>query len=61
MEDQKKKWVAPASRQGRIHITAHCDPHLVKQIRHLAVEHGITIQALLEEALTDILKKYKDN
>jgi NRPS condensation-like uncharacterized protein len=32
---------------------------LMKKIRHLAVEHDVNVNDLIEEALADLLKKYK--
>ena len=47
----------PPSRQDTRLIGGHFSPDVAKQIRILAAEEGVTIQALLEEALSDLLVK----
>ncbi len=47
----------PPSRQETRLIGGHFSPDVAKQIRILAAEEGVTIQALLEEALSDLLVK----
>jgi hypothetical protein len=36
------------------------DQALMREIKHLAVDHDRAINDLVEEALQDMLKKYKD-
>lgn len=40
-------------------FSARIKPELVKQLKMLAVEKDSRINRLLEEAVTDLLKKYK--
>ncbi len=35
------------------------DPDLMKEVRHLAVDEDRNVNDLLEEAMKDLLKKYK--
>ncbi len=37
------------------------DPDLMKQIKHLAIDREKSFNSLIEEALKDLLKKYKSN
>jgi biotin carboxyl carrier protein len=45
------------SRQGKRLIGGHFSPEAAKQLRILAAEEGMTVQALLEEALHDLFVK----
>ena len=48
---------APSSRQGTRLIGGHFSPEIAKEIRILAAEEDVTVQSLLEEALSDLLVK----
>ena len=48
---------APRSRQGTRLIGGHFSPDIARQIRILAAEEEMTVQALLEEALSDLFVK----
>ena len=41
-----------------IAIAGHFDPAVGKQLRQLALDNDTTVQALLEEALNDLLPNY---
>ena len=36
---------------GKVKVTIRLHPELVKQAKHLAIEHSTTLQALIEETL----------
>ena len=36
------------------------DPEILKQLKHLSIDTDISIAAMVEEALLDLLKKYSD-
>jgi hypothetical protein len=60
--NSKRKRAEPApaarpSRQGTRLIGGHFSPDIAKQIRILAAEEDMTVQALLEEALSDLFVK----
>jgi hypothetical protein len=60
--NQTRKKAEPASgartsRQGTRLIGGHFSPDIAKQIRILAAEEEMTVQALLEEALSDLFVK----
>ena len=48
----------PPSRQGKRVISAYIEPAAAKQLRLLAVDEETSAQALLEEALNDLFRKY---
>ena len=48
---------AHSSRQGTRLIGGHFSPEVAKAIRILAAEEDVTVQSLLEEALSDLLVK----
>ena len=48
---------ARQSRQGTRLIGGHFPPDVARQIRILAAEEDVTVQALLEEALSDLFVK----
>ncbi len=50
--------VLPPSRRGKKAITGHFDPAVGKQLKQLALDRNTTVQALLQEALNDLLSKY---
>ena len=45
------------SRQGTRLVGGHFAPDVARQIRILAAEEDVTVQALLEEALSDLFVK----
>ena len=47
----------PRSRQDTRLIGGHFSPDIARQIRILAAEEEMTVQALLEEALSDLFVK----
>ena len=46
------------SRVGKRQISGYFTPEATKQLHHLAVEQDTTVQALLEEALNDLFRKF---
>lgn len=46
------------SRRGRKFVGGHVEPELAKEIKLLAAQRDTTVQALVEESLRDVLKKY---
>jgi hypothetical protein len=60
--NQRQKQARPTSearrsRQGTRLIGGHFSPDVARQIRILAAEEDMTVQALLEEALSDLFVK----
>ena len=55
---QTEKTSLPPSRQGKKAITGYFNPEVAKQLKAMAVAQDTTTQALLEEALNDLFKKY---
>ncbi len=51
--------VRPKNIIQRKPLGVRISPELIKQIKHLAIDKGKPLNILIEEALTDILKKYK--
>ncbi|MCG8350834.1 MAG: hypothetical protein MI924_23935 [Chloroflexales bacterium] len=49
---------AQSSRQGKRLIGGHFDPVVAKELKRLALDHGVTVQTLLAEALNDLFVKY---
>ena len=49
--------IAP-SRRGKRNVSAYIEATAAKQLRLLAVEEETSTQALLEEALNDLFRKY---
>ncbi len=47
-----------ATRAGKKKVTAALDPAMHKQLKSLAVEHDTTTEALLGEAIADLLRKH---
>lgn len=60
MDKQKLKSPLPPSRIGKKHISGYFDPALVKELKMLSAERGVSIQSLLTEALNDLLAKHKN-
>ena len=52
------KAVRPPSRRGKRVVSAYIEATAAKQMRLLAVELDTSTQALLEEALNDLFRKY---
>lgn len=50
------KYVAP-SREGKTLIGGHFDPNVKRELKTIAVQEDSSIQALLEEAITDLIAK----
>lgn len=48
----------PKSRQGKKTIVGHFDPAVAWQLKKLALDRQMTVQALLEESLGDLFEKY---
>ena len=46
------------SRVGKKLIAGHFDPTVHRQLKQLSVNQGISIQALLGEALSDLFEKH---
>jgi hypothetical protein len=46
------------SRQGKRLVGGHFDPLVAKELKRLALDHDVTVQALLAEALNDLFIKY---
>ncbi|KAI95191.1 hypothetical protein T281_06900 [Rhodomicrobium udaipurense JA643] len=55
--EARKTPLAP-SRHGKRVVSAYVDATAAKQLRVLAASHETTTQALLEEALNDLFRKY---
>jgi hypothetical protein len=48
----------PQSRQGKKAISGFFDPAVSKQLKQLALDQNITVQALLAESLNDLFVKH---
>ena len=48
----------PPSRRGKRAITGYFPPEVTKQLKVMAASGDTTVQALLNEALNDLFKKY---
>jgi len=44
---------------GKKMFSTRIDEDLIKQLKHLAVDTGKPVFELLEEAIADLIKKYK--
>ena len=51
--------VRPKSEVARQQLGARVNVDIIKKIKHLAVDKGVSLNVLVEEALDDLLKKYK--
>lgn len=51
--------IATPSRVGKKMVSAWVDPEVSLQLRRLALESGTTVQALCDEALSDLFVKYQ--
>ena len=47
-----------ASRRGKRNVSVYVNPTAAKQLRLLMVEQDRTVQALMEEAMNDLFRKY---
>ena len=47
----------PKSRAGKTGIVVYVPPELARELRHLAVDEGSSLQALGLEALTELLER----
>ena len=43
--------------QERVKVTVRLKPALLKRVQHFAIDHGTSVQALVEEALELLLKR----
>jgi hypothetical protein len=48
----------PKSREGKKTIAGHFVPEAAWQLKKLALDKQMTVQSLLEEALSDLFEKY---
>ena len=51
--------VRPKATVERQQLGARVNTDLVKKLKHLAIDKGVSFNILIEEALEDFLKKYK--
>jgi predicted HicB family RNase H-like nuclease len=51
--------VRPKSTIDRKQFGARVNPEVIKKLKHLAVDKGVSFNILIEEALEDLLKKNK--
>ncbi len=51
--------VRPKSTVNRQQLGARVNVDLIKKLKHLAIDQNVSFNVLIEEALEDILKKYK--
>lgn len=47
-----------ATRVGKKKVTATLDPAAHRQLKHLATDKGVTTEALLNEAISDLFAKH---
>ncbi len=50
--------VLPKARQDKTMIAGYFTPDLARAVKLLAVERGVTVQALIGEGLDDVLRKH---
>lgn len=50
--------VVPRARQDKTMIAGYFTPDLARSVKMLAVERGVTVQALIGEGLDDVLRKH---
>ena len=48
----------PPSRRGKKIISGYFDPAVARQLKQLALDHDMTVQTLLNEALNDLFVKH---
>lgn len=58
IDDDRRASSRPRSRRATRQVAAHFPEEVAWQLRELAVERRMTIQALLGEALNDLFQKY---
>ncbi|KAF0146178.1 MAG: hypothetical protein FD156_205 [Nitrospirae bacterium] len=51
--------VRPKSTVTRQQLGARVNTEMIKKIKHLAIDKNVSFNVLIEEALEDLLKKYK--
>ena len=51
--------VRPKSTVIRQQLGARVNADMIKKIKHLAIDKDVSFNVLIEEALEDLLKKYK--
>ncbi len=51
--------VRPKSEVARQQLGARVNADLIKKLKHLAIDKGVSFNILIEEALEDLLKKYR--
>jgi hypothetical protein len=51
----------PPSRIGRKAISGYFSPELSMALHHCARKHDLSLQALMAEALNDVLRKYGES
>ena len=49
----------PKSTVTRQQLGVRVDADLIKKLKHLAIDKGVSFNVLIEEALEDLLKKHK--
>jgi len=47
------------STKERKSLIARLSPEMIKELKHLAVDSDVSMNALIEEAVTDLLRKYR--
>jgi hypothetical protein len=50
--------VIPKARHGKTMVAGYFSPEFARGVKMLAVERGVSVQALMGEALDDVLRKY---
>jgi hypothetical protein len=60
MDKQKLKFPLSPSRIGKKQLSGYFDPAVIKELKMLSAQTGVSIQGLLNEALIDLLDKYKN-
>ncbi len=48
----------PPSRQGKKTLTVYFDPDVIKQLKLIGIEHDISNQDMVQEALNDYFAKH---
>ena len=51
--------VRPKSEVVRQQLGARVNIDLIKKLKHLAIDKNVSFNVIIEEALEDLLKKYK--
>jgi len=51
--------VRPKSEVKRQQLGARVDVNIIKKLKHIAIDKNVSFNVLIEEALEDFLKKYK--